>query len=229
MKKIIILSTLILVSLSVFSQKKKKLTNNRLSVKLGIEYRITPIHKSPKYFYDVPLGYKKYNLDKHLSGTSLNYAISYEIFKNFHLGFSQSIRYDHLYYEDNLRLIKPNAFESYTFNDSKNTFITDYHLFVKKDFALKRNKIFLKLGLSVMNRGTDYSFTRITAIYDNGVMEIITDEYDSNFFAINACIGMEYKKFDFSIGAYFIDKNSSNLDETRDIVMPYFKISYRIF
>jgi hypothetical protein len=227
MKKTSLLVLLIFNITLIFSQKKE--LKNRLTIKIGTEYRITPIHKTIDW-QETEAQALRFNLDKNLSGTSFNYEINYEVIHNLLVGFSHSLRYDHVYYENNNHLLKPNGIEFYTIDESKSKLISDYHFFIQKNFKLKKNKIYIKLGYSMMNRGTDYSVSEVVSTnLDGSIGAIISGGYDLNFFATNVNIGIIYKKFDFGVGAYFINGSSSNLGDERNIILPYFKISYRIF
>lgn len=222
---------ILFISIVTFSQNKEK-TNfkNRLSVKIGTEYRITPIRKVIDNFHEVNPTNIFFNLDKNLSGTSFNYDISYEFIKNLHFGFSHSIRYDHVYFERKNYQLEPNNVNYFTVNDSKSKLIYDYHFYLRKDFKIKNKTIYIKLGYSIMNRGTDYSISEVVATNNDGsIGAIIVGDYDLTFFAINTEIGLVYKNFDFGIGAYFINGSGSNLGSEQNIILPYFKISYRIY
>ncbi len=236
MKKTFVVILFALLSIVTFSQNEKKLSisqnKKRLSIKVGTEYRITPISKLVDFPTPGPATRLNFNLDKNLSGTSVNYQIDYMVFKNFEIGFSQSIRYDHLNFENNINELAPNSTEFFSINNSNSALIIDYHIYAKKYFAIKNNKkLYFKLGLSLMNRGTDYSISQIVNTHPDGtIATIITDQYDLGFMALNTSIGITHKRFDFAIGAYFIPGSGANLNnDENNIILPYFKLSYRIF
>ena len=49
-----------------------------------------------------------------------------------------------------------------------------------------------------------------------------------SFFALNFNTGISLKKFEFGVGAYYILGSGANFDDERDIILPYFKFSYRL-
>ncbi|MCF6347339.1 MAG: hypothetical protein L3J20_03455 [Flavobacteriaceae bacterium] len=238
MKKSILSIVCTFFFLHSFSQEKQK---PRFSIKVGTEYRITPIY-SVDSDPSINLGRStiNFNLDKQLSGTSINYTLSYLIFKKFEIGFSHSFRYDHVYYKSGFDDLQPNTSLTATEGESINRWISDTHFFIGKYFTLRKTDLFLRGGFSMMNRGTDYLQVVSNKSEDNSYSYISIPSH-FNFFAFRTSAGFVSNKFELDIGAYFIgefkngsivvsDENSFFVSSQvqQNIIMPYLKLSYRI-
>lgn len=224
MNKLFFITLLLLLFNLGYSQDKK----SKISLKVGTEYRITPIYNNVEGVFITPA--VNYNLDKQLSGSSFNYSLSYFVTKSFEIGFSQSFRYDHIYFKSVLSDLAPSTNINSSSGESVNDWITDYHLFIGKYFDISDNKIFLRLGYSIMNRGTNHTINNVFGIDNQGNYTYLTDQLDFNFFAFNFNGGIAIDRYELGIGAYFISGNSSNFDQKTDgtIILPVFKLSYRL-
>lgn len=223
MKKNVLTIVVLFFYLFSFSQDKKP---SRFSIQIGTEYRITPIYPDLTEYISKPGAY--YNLDQQLSGTSVNYVLRYLSKKKFEIGFSQSFRYDHIYYKSSFSDVIPNTNYPYTEGESVNDWITDYHLIIGQYFKLFKKEFFVRGGISLMNRGTNYSVTYLYSIDDQGGHTYIVDQLNFTFFALNFNTGIAFDKFELGIGAYFIPGAGANFDDERNIILPFFKFSYRL-
>lgn len=223
MQKKLMVTVFALIFSYSFSQEKEK---SKFSIKLGTEYRITPIYSSRVEYTSKPS--VNFNLDKQLSGTSINYSLSYITIKKFEIGFSQSFRYDHIYYKSSFSDIIPNTNYPFAEGESVNDWVVDYHLFIGKYFRIFKSEFFIKGGVSMMNRGANYSITYLVSKDNQGGYTYATDQLNFNFFALNFNTGFTYGKSEFGLGTYFISGASANFEDERNIIAPYFKFSYRL-
>ena len=223
MKKIGISILGLFITLSSFS---KSSDSNQEKLRFGIvlEQRITPIYISGfqglmnEEDFITPIFYAQ---DEQLSGTAVGYEVSYWFKKiNSSLIFSQTFRYDHIYFDtDYLRLI------GNVVHQSVNDLITDYHFKIEKHFNLKNNYLLnLGIGYSFMNRGTAYSYTRQSDEYE-GQPLFSTTHNDFNFSTFNFELGIEKNKLNFAIGNYISDKHKYN--QPSQILIPYVKLGYK--
>ncbi len=224
MKKLQLTLVGIILAFNTFSQSSAT-EKKRISFGVSLEQRITPVYLSKVHNSLVgeniitPVFYEE---DPQLSGTAVSYNISYHFMKiNSSLIFSQSFRYDHIYFDT--KLLHPNTA---SVNRSVNDLITDYHFILKKSFNLKNDyALNLCLGYSLMNRGTDYSYTRQAGEY-NGEPLYSTTSGDFQFSAFNVALGIEKQKLDFTIGSYITDKNKYN--QPSQVLIPYLKLTYNL-
>ncbi len=211
---------LILISLFFFLHSFAQIKKSNFSIKIGTEYRITPIKGSEDIVIPTLVTMPNFSLDNQISGASINYSLSYVLKSKFEIGFSQSFRYDHIYFE--FSDFQPGI----SFEKSVNGVITDYHFFIGKYFTLFKTELFLKTGISLMNRGTNYS--RTIFLTDQGVDRFVTDQLNFNFSAYNVNTGFTFGKYEVGIGAYFINGSSANFVNENNIILPYFKLNYSI-
>ncbi len=222
MQKPLLLIICVFFFIQSFSQEKKA----HFSIKIGTEYRITPITKSLDNSQPTLVTIPNFDLDNQISGVSVNYSLSYVFKLKFEIGFSQSFRYDHIYFEQS------DFVPRQTFQKSVNGVITDYHFFLGKYFNLFKKEFFIKGGISLMNRGTNYSRTIPlgSGTDPNGqeFSRFATDPLNFNFSALNVNTGFTFSKYELGIGAYFINGSSANFENENSIVLPYFKVSYNL-
>jgi len=216
MQKIISLIILLFIYFSSFSQEKR----SKFLIKLGTEYRLTPIRSSMDNNNPTSSTIPFFSLDNQLSGASINYTFSYLFSSKVEIGFSQSFRYDHIYYEQSD--LQPRT----AFGKSINGMITNYHFFLGKYFKIVKTEFFLKGGFSLMNRGTNYSRSEFLGIDSQGISHFVSDELNFNFNAFNVNTGFMFDKYELGLGAYFINSTGANFENENSIVLPYIKLSY---
>jgi hypothetical protein len=192
--------------------------SQRFELKVGAEYRITPIQKDDETFYLSNVNVY-YNEDKQLMGTSFGYTISYLLKNGFGFGFSHSFKYGHIYYKPSKKKVLK----------SVNGLITDYKLFIKKEFYLKKNIYFIEFGGSLMNNGTQYAEKDYVDVYDENDNQLYwLSSKNFSFNATNLTIGVVFENFDVGLGMYF-SKGSENFSTMNKFKIPYFKVRYIIF
>jgi len=231
MQKTLLITLSLLFFLNVFSQEK---TTSKFSIKVGIEYRLTPIRSVEEFRFNNPN--INFNLDRQLNGTSINYTLSYRVFKKFEIGFSQSFRYDHVYFKSSFADLQPNTNVTVAQSESVNSWITDYHFFLGKYFTVSNTDFFVKAGISLMNNGTNYTETQSVFIDENTYV-LLGSQNDFNFIAQNISAGFVSKKFELGLGAYFVGEFPIGASHypggyehkvLKNIILPYLKLSYRI-
>lgn len=200
---------------------------------LGTEYRVEPIGLDA-FTLESDQSTIFFDATDQLSGAALNYFVSLYIKDmDMEIGISQSLRYDHQYFKtDSFNLGSNNIYPSV------NGVISDYHLFVQKNFDFKRGihwNIFA--GYSLMNRGTKYIYTES---YIRNPLPIplpfplpgfnvpVTEVKEGNFNmdAINFGVGIGANKVSFDLGVYYTISHS--YDQSGNIFIPRAKLAYRI-
>lgn len=190
--------------------------SQNLSLKIGAEYRITPIRKLDKPGLEpkVPVFYSDH---KQLTGTSFSYTLSYLFKNNFGIGFTHSFQYSHIYYENSdTDLLK-----------SHNGIITDFELFIIKEIPISNKNLYIKFGGALMNNGTTYAYKEHSIIQNTNTEIIYEIEKDFSYTALNAAIGVNLDKFDIGAGMY-IANASENFNSVLPFKLPYIKINYTI-
>ena len=219
--KIIIL----LVGTSAISQesltfREDSYTNRKgkFYLSVGSDYRITPIYRHTPLKANNGIT----NIDLQNSGTTFNYSLDYYISNNFCLGFSQSFRYDLLIYNDD------KSFD-YGARKAEKTLILDYTFYFKYYINItKENKLFVKFGQSMMNRGTDYTIQK--SLYDSSgnLLGNSFSEKQFNYGATNFGIGYNKKKIDLFVGIYSTS-NTEYFETSQNVIIPYLSLSYQAF
>lgn len=219
---IIIILGLIFNFLSYSQETEMKKSNVRFG--LFIEQRITPIYLSgylglmTEKDILTPVFYSE---DEQLSGTATGYEVGYCFKKiNFSLIFSQSFRYDHIYFEENLLKVPDIAVFK-----SVNGIITDYHFVIEKSFRFKKhNNLNIRIGYSLMNRNTNYAYSeQIGEIEGEPLMHVSASAFD--FTAFHFALGYEKNRLGLSLGSYITDEH--NYNQPSRLLIPYIKLGYR--
>ncbi|WP_297986209.1 hypothetical protein [uncultured Chryseobacterium sp.] len=214
MKRILIF-LMYLYSLSYF-QSQNVDGKKKFDLNMGLEYRMTPFNfdsNSTQYSQNVT-----YDRDNQLNGTSLLIEINYEILKKIKIGLGQSVRYDELYYSQ---------------TDAKmiNSLIFDTHVSLKYPFFIGKQKLFALFGYSFMNNNSKYKEEKIFETDENGnpILSASTLN-DFTFDAYHLGLGYTYKKFNFLIGTYYIEKEHNfSAYGTSAIGMPYLQVNYNLY
>lgn len=188
-----------------------------LFFKIGPEYRITPL---PWEYSIQPRVFT--NIDLQNSGPAFNYSFDYFITKNLSVGFTQTIRYDLLLYNDDTSF-------NFGARAAEKTWMFDYHFYLDYHFQLFKNKkkdVFVRVGKSIMNTGSDYSITE--AFFDNNgelIGHLITGG-TFRYGATNFAIGYKKNKLETMIGVY-TSKGFESIDPNT-FTVPYIKLNYTI-
>lgn len=198
----------------------KQQRKGKLFFSVGTDYRITPIYDITE---DLIVGRRAtvVNIDQQNSGVAFNYNIDYYLGKNLSFGFSNSIRYDlHYLRADNLQIdsgVEP----------AKKTLIFGFHFYFDYHFKIfKESEIFARVGISLINRGTEFADKQ--SFFDNqgnNIGAIVTQE-DFAYEPWNFAIGYKKNRFSLIGGIY----SSANSEYTRgtSFIIPYFGLRYNI-
>ena len=203
-------------SLSYFKENRK----GKLFFSVGTDYRITPIYKLTEGLI-TNRRLLVVNIDQQNSGVAFNYNLDYFLGKNLSFGFSNSIRYDLNYLRaDNLEVntgIEPgNKTLIFGFH-----FYFDYHIKI-----FKKSEIFARIGISLINRGTEYS-DKETFFDDQGNnMGSITTQEDFAYEPWNFALG--YKKNRFSLIGGIYSSSNSEYTSGESFIIPYFALRYNL-
>ena len=132
------------------------------------------------------------------------------------LGFSHSIRYD-------LIAVNRNKIPDINYRPADYGLIFGYSIYL--DYHIKTFKnaeLFIHLGKSRLNIGTEYIQTKSTKIAD----EIFYSYHDEDFayFAWDFALGYKKNKTSFTIGAY--TTSVVNYDFVNSFILPYFSFKY---
>ncbi len=195
---------LLLLTIKVFSQERDTIKKFKLDI--GTEYRLTPVEDISGNAYYM-------NISRNLSGVPVNFSIAYMLSSKWELGFQYNIRYDHVGVE-----VADNVAEDFAVYRSVNNLISDYKLFVQRNFLFKQDRgISLMLGYNWMNDGV------YQAIFKNDKRTI----YKYNFTAFNMEVKYFYKYFHMGVGIYYNPKpNFPKLNGGLNIL--YFNLGFDI-
>lgn len=221
MKNIFLATLLIFFHIRLYSQEVKPSPYN-LNIEVSFEQRITPIYldKMKNGFVSenkIPLFYDQ---NAQISGTGLNFGLCYYSTRiNSALRFIQTFRYDHVFFDTELTI--PNAISA---NKSVNDLITDYHFVFEKKINYKGDYSFgFGIGYSLMNRGTDFSYTRQTLTSEE---QQIFSNISSNFSfsAFNIYTSIEKQNVFLTLGSYIANKHQ--YDQSGGLMLLYLKMGY---
>ncbi len=204
-----------LCSTLIFSQEK-----NGLQFKIGTEYRITPFEiRDAVYVSQIKVNYDE---NAQLTGTAFNYTLQYLFAGGFGIGLSQSFQYSHIYFEKSA-----SASGGLILNKSINGIISDFKVFVIKEFHFFNNVFYVELGKGYMNNYTNYSVSEQVGVDENGNPWYRLETRNFNYFASNVTLGVVFSRFDIGIGAHF-SNGSENFATSDKFTIPYFKLNYRL-
>ena len=210
----LISSTLLSQSNDKFSIENRK---NNLFLSVGSEYRITPISNT----IDTPI-FKDYilSVDAQNSGAAFSYSLDYFFTKNLTLGFSHSIRYDVILSGAN------NVTSAFGSEAAQRGLIFGYHFYVDYHFKVfKNSELFLRVGRSLLNRGTDYTSKNTLSAegFDDITIFVSSDfAYEPWHFAVG------YKKQRFSLMGGIYTSSNTDYEGIDSFIVPYFSFRYTI-
>lgn len=186
-----------------------------LFFKLGSEYRITPIIKRGSTFTQL----EAVNVEAQNSGIALHYSLDYYITKNLSLSFANSFRYD--------EIISNFPQGTSTTSTPEQSLILGFHFYVDYHFTVfEGSEFFVRVGRSLLNRGTKYIQEDIITGTDGSPLSIGFSELDSAFEPWNFGLGWKKNRFEIISGMY----TSANTDYTNveRMAIPYFRVSYNL-
>lgn len=187
----------------------------KLFLGIGSEYRITP-----KYNGAPMSSNSDYTeIDIQNTGAAFNYNLSYFALKNLSLNFEHSVRYNFLMYN---RDISGGA------KKAEKTLIVDYNFYVDYYFPInEKSQIFARIGVSLFNRGTNYSGE--TLVYDSngnvaGHMPYTgTFQYEPMIYAV----GYSRDKLKLIAGVY-TSSETPYFQSSNNLTIPYLKLTYTL-
>ena len=192
----------------------------QLYFSIGTEYRtgdIENVFKS-RAFPNRGLDVKDLN-----RGAAFSYSLDYFFTQNLSLGFSHSLRYDHIH-EATPDAIPGGASSNAVIADQYGL-IMDYHLYMKYHFIVAKQEFFFQAGLSFLNNAPTIRKNPVS-ISSNGVERI--DNTSLDLMDITSKFGLGYQKNRFSImgGIYFSDENP--FYQGANYILPYFELKYQL-
>lgn len=191
-----------------------------LFFKLSSEYRITPFFRPQQ---PSPIGLL-IELNEQNSGAAFNYAFDWFATKNLSLGFSHSLRYDHILRGN----IDTFGSEDLVAADI-NGILMDFHLYAQYHFKVfKKSELFLQLGGSLLNVGSSFEAGR-GLLEDNGNFTFITfEDENANFYAVNIGLGWKKKRIAIMGGVYTSRDTVYFTGDQSGLSVPYVRFSYNI-
>lgn len=221
MKHLVIYLLFLQCSLCVFGQESLTRENRKggLFFKTSLEYRIASIYNDgPKTERSVFVDINDQN-----TGAAINYAFDWFVGKNVSLGFSHSLRYDHLLNEGlNTQQI------SLVASAEDNTLLMDFHFYAQYHIPLfKESEVFVLFGRSLLHVGSSFNFGRRFED-ENGVLfaGLLTPS-NFNFGAWNFGMGWKKNRFELLTGLYTTGTSEYFIIGT-DLTTPYVRLSYNI-
>ncbi|WP_299128089.1 hypothetical protein [uncultured Winogradskyella sp.] len=194
------------------------LTENRkgqLFFKVSSEYRITPLP------YDAPNTFPV-SLDLQSSGVAFAYTLDYFVLKNLSLGFSNSLRYSYIGADfTQIEGVSGSA-------PSNRGLIFGFHLYADYHFKIfKKSELFLRLGKSLLNRGTEINTKEPFFDNEGNLIVVIGSAFDAAYEPWNFGIGWKKRKLELMLG-FYTSSNSEFFDVPEEFIVPYFKFSYNL-
>lgn len=216
-----ILYLLLLLTSYAYGQKSYDISERKgqLFFKVSSEYRVTPIWRSvPR---DRTGSFVEINEQN--SGVALSYAFDWFIAKNWSLGFSHSLRYDHI-------LVGPVELENSTIEavPDENALLMDFHFYFQYHFKVfQESELYLQAGRSILHVGSSFNF--VTRFDDANGQQIgaLRRSLNNNFGAWNLGIGWKKNKIEILGGAYTSD-TTEYFEETVFLWIPYIRFSYNL-
>lgn len=220
--KNILLSTLFLgLSLYGFSQDSTAIGSRqgKLFFAIGTEYRITPIYDASASSLNSG---GVVEIDAQSAGMALNLNLDYFVTKNICLGFGNSFRYDVI-----AQSVGGIA-DQFGIQAADNGLITDFHFYVDYHIKVfKQSEMFLRLGRSLSNRGTEYS-TKRTIFDQNGDIVAVGNLRDNYAYEPwNFAVGYKKNKINL-IGGIYTSGISEYFDESTSFIVPYVSFKYTL-
>jgi len=213
MKQIIFLAFLISFISQAQNSTDIEQRQGKLLFGIGTEYRITPVYSDVATTSIV-------NVDAQSSGLALNLSLDYFVTKNISLGFSNSFRYDVITNGDS------QGQGNDRISSTDNGLIYDIHFYADYHFKVfNDSELFIRLGKSLLNRGTEYTQTVSLVDPEIGIVGSRTSISDFAYEPWNFGIGFKKDKISV-IGGVYTSGNSEYLNG--NIVVPYVSFKYTL-
>lgn len=153
---------------------------------------------------------------------ALGGSLDYFITRDLTIGFGNAVRYDILTYDFN------DIDQDFGVQPTKDDLIFSFHFYVDYHFKIfKNSEIFLRVGRSIMNGGTD--FTEKTTFYDqNGdVSGTFSVSGDYSFGAGHYAVGWKKDRISIIAGMFVSTTTNYFIDTTR-FHIPYLSFKYNL-
>ena len=192
----------------------------QLYFSIGTEYRIGHIYNFSNNSVWNARGLSVEDLNR---GAAFSYSLDYFFTHNLSIGFSHSLRYDHIH-EATADAI-PGGASSNAVRADRYGLIMDYHLYMKYHFIVAKQEFFFQAVLSFLNNAPTIRKNPVS-ISSNGVERI--DNTSLDLMDITSKFGLGYQKNRFSImgGIYFSDENP--FYQGANYILPYFELKYQL-
>lgn len=205
-----------------FNSNWKNNNEGKLYFSIGADYRLGIIFNSNKsVIIPYTLGVDEVDLNK---GTGFQYTLDYYLINNLSLGFAHSLRYEHLY--EGSRFSIPGGEDSTAAVPDIYGLLMDYHFFTKFHFQILNEKLFIQLGISILNIGQNLNRNRDISFEHYGNEYIHSPEIDLKDTAIRFGLGYEKNKCSLFGGVYFSDNNPFYAET--NYIVPYVGFKYRL-
>lgn len=212
-RKLLIVISLVL-STTCFSQQEGR--KGKFLFNLGPEFRITPI------YYSGTSGISEENFDNTIvdlqnSGIAVNIGVDYYITEKLAIGFSNSFRYD----LTNIRSTLGEGIEG----PNKQLLIGSHFRLSYHINLFKKGDLLISLGHSLLNRNSEYSFTR--PVFDTNGSKIGTTStlLDFNYSATKISVGYGNGKSKLFLGMY-ASMNTPYFYDQRVFMVPFLSYGF---
>jgi len=193
----------------------------QLYFSVGTEYRTGLIENPNRDTYRITRGIDIGDLNR---GTAFNYSLDYFITHDLSIGFSHSLRYDHILQAS--RDAIPGGLESKAAISDTYGLLMDYHFFAKHHFRLKKHEFFFQVGVSVLHNAPNITKNPVS-IFNNGVERI--DETNVDLMEISYKMGLGYQKNRFSVmGGIYFSGGENPFYQGANYILPYFELKYQL-
>lgn len=221
MKYYIISILLLQCSLCVFGQENLKRENRKgaLFFKTSLEYRIASIYSDGPRNPQASL----IDINDQNTGAAINYALDWFVGKNLSLGFSHSLRYDHLL-NQGLNTQQVGLVSS----SEKNTLLMDFHFYLHYHIPVfKESELFVQFGRSLMHVGSSFTSARRFEGQNGELFAGLLSPSNANFGAWNFGVGWKKNRFEI-LGGIYTTGTSEYFVIGTDLSTPYLRLSYNI-
>jgi hypothetical protein len=203
------------------SQNKER--KGKLFFSLGTEYRLGLVYN---FGSDSETVWKSRGIDAQdlNRGSALFYSLDYFVSNPFSVGFSHSLRYDHLYQASQEDIA--GGIESQSLAKDTYGLLMDYHLYLKYHFGRPQNqRFFAQVGISFLNNGPVINKNPITIVDRSGSH---IDQSRLSLMDITTQFGVGYQKKRFNLmgGIYFSKENPYY--EATSYFSPYIQFKYNL-
>lgn len=187
---------------------------------ISSEYRITPIFP----IANSSLLGSVVDVNEQNSGTSLNYAFDWFISRDLSLGFSNSLRFDHIAIGDidtinGTKVVAPN----------ENGLLLDFHLYGQYHFDIfRRSELFIQLGATWLHAGSEVVVVQNIIDNSGNLIQIAAENDSSDYLATNVGIGWKKERISI-IGGIYTSRNTPYFVDGSDFTVPYIRFSYNLF